>query len=88
MFRVTLDYMLGIQPKTDGILINPCIPELWEEYEVTRHFRKNVYKFRIHNPNNNQTGVSYIVEDGVRRNDNFVKYTEDFKEHIIDVYMK
>lgn len=88
MFRVTLDYMLGIQPKTDGILINPCIPEQWEEYEVTRHFRKNVYKFRIHNPNNNQTGVSYIVEDGVRRNDNFVKYTEDFKEHIIDVYMK
>lgn len=87
MFRAVLDYMLGIKAEIDGIRISPCINEEWEKYEVTRPFRKNVYKIMVHNNSHKQTGVSYMVVDGERIEGNLVKYIDDAKEHIVEVYM-
>ena len=87
MFRAVLDYMLGIQPKRDGIEINPCINDQWDYYEVTRPLRNATYNFKVHNPNHKQTGVEYIVVDGVRVEGNYVECFDDNSEHTVEVYM-
>lgn len=87
MFRAVLDYMLGVQTSIDGLIINPCINDQWEAYEVTRPFRKDIYKIKVHNPNHKQTGVSLVVVDGVKQTGNSVKYIGDGNEHTVEVFM-
>lgn len=87
MFRVVLDYMLGIQPKREGIEINPCINAEWDFYEVTRPFRNATYNFKVYNPNHKETGVDYIIVDGVKMEGNYIEYLADKKEHTVEVYM-
>ena len=87
MFRSVLDYMLGIQPKREGIEVNPCINDEWDYYEVTRPFRNAVYNFKVHNPNHKETGVEYIVVDGVRIDGNYIEYHGESGEHTVEVYM-
>ena len=87
MFRAVLDYMLGVKTDIDGLYIEPCINEEWDGFEVVRPFRDNKYKIIAHNPNHKQSGVSYLVVDGVKQDSNFVKYVADGKEHIVEVYM-
>jgi cellobiose phosphorylase len=87
MFRAVLDYMLGIQPEVDGLTINPCINEEWDEYQVERAFRKNLYKIHVYNPNHKQTGVSYMLVDGERVDGNHIQYVDDGMTHTVEVYM-
>ena len=87
MFRAVLDYMLGIRTGIDGLTIQPCICDQWDGYEVTRPFRKNLYQIKVHNPEHRQTGVAYMIVDGVRQNGNFIPYIPDGDTHTIEVYM-
>lgn len=87
MFRAVLDYMLGIQTSIDGLVVNPCINEEWENYEVIRPFRNDIYRIKVHNPEHKQTGVSYILVDGEKHTNNRIKYAGDGKEHIVEVFM-
>ncbi|MDR1585539.1 MAG: glycosyl transferase [Prevotellaceae bacterium] len=62
-FAIT-QYILGIQPEYDGLLINPCIPADWKEFCISRKFRGAVYRIRISNPNGNMKGIKQILIDG------------------------
>lgn len=79
--------MLGIQPKREGLEINPCINAEWDFYEVTRPFRNATYNFKVYNPNHKETGVEYIIVDGVKKDGNYIEYLADNKEHTVEVYM-
>lgn len=43
-------FILGIQPSYDGLIIDPCIPSDMKEYVVYRRFREAEYTIRILNP--------------------------------------
>ncbi len=60
-------YILGIRPGYDELIVEPCIPSTWDSFKVTRVFRGVVYKISIKNPNNVQKGVKDIIVDGVKR---------------------
>ncbi len=64
MFRDGLDYILGVRPAYDGLLIDPCIPDSWDGYKVTRKFRGATYQIEVKNPNHVQRGVASITVDG------------------------
>ncbi len=57
-------YILGIQPDYDGLVVNPCIPKDWKGYTVTRRFRDAEYRIVIKNPDGVCKGVKSIVVDG------------------------
>lgn len=87
MLRAVLDYMLGIKCKADALYIEPCINSQWQGYEAVRPFRDNVYEIKVYNPSKKQTGVEYIIVDGVRQESNRIEYKPDGKRHIVEVYM-
>lgn len=63
-FYTISQYILGIQPDYNGLTINPCIPEKWEEFKVTRKFRGAQYNIEIENPNHKSKGVKEIWLNG------------------------
>ena len=37
-------YMLGIRPTLEGLKVQPCLPSDWQDVQVTRRFRGQVFK--------------------------------------------
>lgn len=63
-FMVISQWILGIIPGYDGLIVNPCIPSSLKEYEVTRQYRGAEYVITIRNPNGVCKGVKSVTVDG------------------------
>ncbi|RMD83156.1 MAG: glycosyl transferase, partial [Lentisphaerae bacterium] len=57
-------YILGIKPGFDGLVVDPCIPAEWSEYRVRRFYRGAWYDITIRNPQHVCHGVQRILLDG------------------------
>lgn len=66
LFKVGLEWILGIRAATDGLLIDPCIPPSWDGFSVKRIFRGAVYKIEVKNPSHVQCGLKEMWVDGKR----------------------
>lgn len=62
-FAVT-QYMLGIRPDFDGLVVDPCVPADWKEFTITRRFRGATYEILVKNPSGIQKGIASITADG------------------------
>lgn len=63
-FYAISQYILGIRPDYDGLLIDPCIPEDWDGFTVKRRFRGVTYIIRIENPDHVSKGIKTVEVDG------------------------
>ncbi len=61
-FAIT-QYILGIQPAYDGLVVNPCIPKDWDGFKITRKFRGTTYHIEVQNPNHVSKGVKELWID-------------------------
>ena len=57
-------FILGIKPAYDGLLIDPCIPKDWDGFKVHRKFRGADYEIEVKNPHHICKGVDSIVLNG------------------------
>lgn len=64
LFKVGLEWILGIRATREGLLIDPCIPSSWNGYTVERTFRGAKYLIEVKNPNHVQCGVKELWVDG------------------------
>ncbi|MEI6491372.1 MAG: glycosyl transferase [Verrucomicrobiota bacterium] len=64
MFVAGTQYLLGIRPDFDGLIIDPCIPREWDGFEAIRVFRGATYKIKIHNRSGEAHRVSSLLVDG------------------------
>ena len=78
-------FILGIQPTYDGIVINPCIPTTLKEYEVKRVLRDTIFHISVKNPKGVEKGVSQIIVDGQPIEGSLVKATPG--THQVEVIM-
>ena len=78
-------FILGIQPTYDGIVINPCIPTTLKEYEVKRVLRDTTFHISVRNPKGVEKGVSQIIVDGQPIEGSIVKATPG--THQVEVIM-
>ena len=86
-FVAISQYILGIIPDYEGLKIDPCIPEEWEELSVIRKFRGNTYNIAIKNPEMVSKGVAKVTIDGVRINGNILPVFENGTTHNVEVVM-
>lgn len=66
LFKVGVEWILGVRATCDGLLIDPCIPRAWSGYKVRRTFRGAVYNIEVRNPNHVECGVKEMWVDGAR----------------------
>jgi cellobiose phosphorylase len=63
-FFAISQYILGIQPDYDGLIVNPCIPGNWNGFKITRKFRGTTFDIEIVNRDNVSKGVKELWVDG------------------------
>lgn len=63
-FYAISQYILGVKPDFDGLLINPVIPDSWSGYKITRKFRGATYQIDISNPNHVSSGINEMLLNG------------------------
>jgi cellobiose phosphorylase len=80
--------ILGVQPSYDGLSIDPCIPEGFGDFTLTRRFRGATYYFDVKNPNNVEKGVAYLEVDGRHVDGNVVPVEDGKTEYHVTVHME
>jgi cellobiose phosphorylase len=66
LFRVGLEWILGLRPTFEGLLVDPCIPASWKSFRVRRVFRGATYNIDVENPSRVECGVQELWVDGGR----------------------
>ena len=57
-------YILGIRPQFDYLEIDPCIPDNWDTFSLTRTWRGAIYDITVENPDKVMKGVKKLLLDG------------------------
>ena len=65
-------YILGIRPDYDGLIIDPCIPDTMDGFTAKREFRGNTYHITVKNPAHVQKGVRKLIVDGATMGGNMI----------------
>ena len=47
-WKCVSEFILGVKPQWDGLLIDPCIPEAYGTYRIHRRFRQAEYDLTVH----------------------------------------
>ena len=85
---VTLSqYILGIRPDHNGLIVDPCIPKEWKQFRVVRKYRNSTYNINVNNPNNINKGVKSISVDGKTITGNMLPVFNDGKNHNVEVVL-
>ena len=80
-------YILGVYPTHQGLSINPCIPEGFGDFTITRKFRKGTYNITVRNPSNVEKGVKSMTVDGKPVDGCVIPYVKGQTEYNVEVVM-
>jgi len=72
LFRVVSEWIFGIRPSREGLIIDPCIPKKWSRFKVKRLFRGAIYHIEVHNPEGVSKGITKLTIDGKRHFSNII----------------
>ncbi len=86
-FYTISQYILGIQPWYDRLVIDPCIPSTWKEYTVQRKFRGAEFTIVVKNPDGKCRGVKSITVDGKKVEGNAVPLQKNGTKHVVEVVL-
>jgi cellobiose phosphorylase len=86
-YYAVTQYILGIRPDYDGLLIDPCIPPEWGGFTIRRLFRGAVYNIEIVNPEHKSKGVWEMTVDGRKVESCILPLFPEGTEHNIKVTM-
>jgi len=86
-FYTISQYILGIRPDYNGLIIDPCIPNSWKGFNITRKFRGATYQISVVNPKNVSKGIQQILLDGQKLDGNTIPVMNDGKIHVVEVTM-
>lgn len=81
-------YILGIRPDYDGLLVDPCIPKKWPSFKVRRKFRGATYDIEIFNRKRRCRGVKYMLVDGKRIEGNLIPAPKSKRVYKVKVFME
>lgn len=81
MLRVGTEWLLGVRPAWDGLLIDPCLPPEWKGFRMTRRFRDSTYRIEV----SVKPGEAQITLDGRPHEGQVVPAFRDGREHVVTV---
>ena len=51
LYRIGLEYILGLKRRGDTLTLEPCIPRTWKQYQISYRFGTATYQITVENPN-------------------------------------
>jgi cellobiose phosphorylase len=86
-YQAATQYILGIMPAYMGLQINPCIPQRWNGFSVSRQYKGSEYRITVQNPTHCSKGVKSVQVDGRLIEGNIVPAFDDGGVHQVIVVM-
>lgn len=80
-------FILGIRPGYDGLVVDPCIPASWDGYEVSRLYRGAGYRITVSNPGHVSRGVKSMLVNGVPVEGNVIPLQPEGSENKVEVIL-
>ena len=86
-FFAATQYILGIRPDYEGLIIDPCIPSDWKLFKINRRFRNKNFYIIIKNESVVQKGVKMIFLNGKEIKGNMIPISlaKDANEVIVEM---
>lgn len=84
----SVEGILGLRPKLDGIEICPAVPAEWKSFSMRKKFRGTVLNIRVENPDGAEGGAAEITLNGKDLGGSFIPAKELCPENDIVVRMK
>lgn len=86
-FVAITQFILGVIPEYDGLMIDPAIPCSWDEYKVTRVFRGDTFEIHVKNPNHVSKGIKKMTVDGKKVEGNVIPVCGDGLLHKVEAIL-
>ena len=86
-FVAISQYILGIRPDFDGLIVDPCIPKDWSGFTVRRWWREALYIITVKNSEGINKGIKKMSVDGKIIEGNKAPVFRDGREHILEAVM-
>jgi cellobiose phosphorylase len=86
-FVAVSQWILGVRPQYDGLLIDPCIPKEWKGFTVKRVFRGATYYITVRNPKHVSKGVKSVTLDNNSLPSNLLPAQPRGTENHVEVIM-
>lgn len=80
-------WILGVRPDHEGLIVDPCIPAAWDRFTVSRRYRGATYEIAVHNPEHVAHGVARVTIDGQPIEGNRLPVLGDGLVHRVEVIM-
>jgi cellobiose phosphorylase len=71
-FYAISQFILGVRPDYNGLIIDPCIPSEWDNLKLTRRFRNKTFHILILNPLKISQGVRNLTLNGQKIEGNMI----------------
>jgi cellobiose phosphorylase len=86
-FVAASQYILGIRPTFEGLMIDPCIPKTWKGFKVSRVCRGVRYNINVTNPSKVSKGIKSVKVDGLEIKGNVIPFSKAHKDVTVEVVM-
>jgi cellobiose phosphorylase len=83
MYVAATQYLLGIRPALEGLMIDPVLPSAWDGFQVDRFFQGCRYDIRVR-----RGGEESLTVDGARIDGKVIKPDPGKKQRMVEVRVK
>lgn len=80
-------YILGIKPDYNGLVIDPCLPDRINELTITRVYRGAMYHIHVTKTDGTEKGVTKMTVNGQAVDGNCVPFEKDATEYQVEIIM-
>ena len=80
-------YILGLQPDYDGLIVNPCLPDDIHELTLHRTYRGSHYNIHVIKPDGVEKGVCEMTVNGRKVSGNLIRPVEGIEEYNVEIVM-
>ena len=87
MYRAGLEYILGFSVRGERLVIDPCIPRGWREYEIIYRRGLTRYQIKVENPYGVSRGVIEVELDGTPQALPEITLTDDGRAHQVRIVL-
>ncbi|HHU93350.1 MAG TPA: glycosyl transferase, partial [Halanaerobiaceae bacterium] len=86
-FVAISQYILGVRPDYDGLIVDPVIPREWESYKIYRRFRNKDFYIEVKNPDRVSTGIKELRVNGELVEGNLIPLEIMQEENQVDLVL-
>ena len=84
-YKIIIEELLGLKIKDGYVIIEPCIPKSWKNFEIHYKYKTSMYNFKIINHANNQRDIQRIFLNNEEVKDKKIFLQNDGKIYNIEV---